>query len=513
MFESGNCKLNEQARHSSKIVHRTENAVQNMSANTISYALDTDVPIKYIGNMLDFIYQKYLLVQKQRFISISRFTENGEPTLEYDVMNAQAKHVMNVKIQGSNPLRISITPIIGETVTQQAIEEARQDVSIGVDYFEEQVRQSTLYFAWREGEEIVPEVVSNKEKKPLNRLFLETQILLFVVFTSVGLFLFVALESLEYGWLAPIAILAIQLVFVFYSNKFIERTADWRITLNNPSIHLLEYRLPIEEQESFKKNFPPDKLRNIKKEVYEQTILKKGEIDCQTTGEIFSKYGLACSPENLSAKKVNVYQLVEKTRQKFAFPMPKIVVSNTMLPNAAASGPSPSRGTVLITTGLLAQLNEDEIISVLGHEFGHLRGRDPLLLFGLMSAEFLFRFYVLLALIPWLFTSLLFFVYFWAVMTLIFFIAKFFEARADLISAMVIRQPQILAEALEKIGFKRLLFERVPSYRIQEWTSLDPHPPIYFRVDRLRKLKDTTNIRYPLARSAREVTMGFIKSI
>ena len=184
-----------------------------------------------------------------------------------------------------------------------------------------------------------------------------------------------------------------------------------------------------------------------------------------------------------------------------------------MLPNAAASGPSPSRGTVLITTGLLAQLNEDEIISVLGHEFGHLKGRDPLALFGLMSTEFLFRFYVLLPFVPLIFNSLLFLVYFWAVMTLIFFIAKFFEARADLTSAIVIHQPKILAEALEKIGFKRLLYERVPSFRIQEWTSLDPHPPIYFRVDRLRKLQDTTHIKHPLFQSAKEVTRGFIDSI
>jgi len=483
-----------------------------MFDNTVSYILETEVPNNYIGNMLDFIYQKYLLVQKQRFVNISRSTQNGESTLNYDVINRQAKRSLSVTVSGSNPLRIQITPL-SEPVSAEALEEARQDVVIGVDYFEEQVRQNTLYFAWREGEEIVPEVVSTKEKKPINRLFLETQILLFVVFTTVGLFLFIFLYSLSYGWIAPIAILAIQLVFVFYSNKFIERTADWHITRDNPSIHLLEYRVPLGQQESFKKNYPPDKLKSIKKEIYEQTILKKGEIDCQTTGQIFNKYGLECGPENLSAKKVNIYELVEKTRQKFGFPMPKIVVSNTMLPNAAASGPSPSRGTVLITTGLLAQLNEDEIIGVLGHEFGHLKGRDPLLLFGLMSAEFLFRFYVLLPLFTFLFTSLLFIVYFWAVMTLIFFIAKFFEARADLTSAIVIRQPQTLADALEKIGFKRLLFERVPSYRIQEWTSLDPHPPIYFRVDRLRKLQDTTKIRYPLFQSAKEVTRGFINSI
>jgi heat shock protein HtpX len=483
-----------------------------MFDNSVSFVLETEVPNNYIGNMLDFIYQKYLLAQKKRFINISRSTENGESALNYDVIDRQSKRSLSVTVNGSNPLRIKITPV-SEGVTEQAIEEARQDVAIGVDYFEEQIRQNTLYFAWREGEEIVPEVVSSKEKRPINRLFLETQILLFVVFTTVGLFLFLFLYSLSYGWIAPIAVLAIQLVFVFYSNRFIERMADWRITRDNPSIHLLEYRVPLGQQESFRKNYPPDKLKSIKKEVYEQTILKKGEIDCGTTGQIFNKYGLECSPENLSAKKVNIYELVEKTRQKFGFPMPRVVVSNTMLPNAAASGPSPSRGTVLITTGLLAQLNEDEIISVLGHEFGHLKGRDPLLLFGLMSAEFLFRFYVLLPLFTFLFTTLLFLVYFWAVMTLIFFIAKFFEARADLTSAIVIRQPRVLADALEKIGFKRLLFERVPSYRIQEWISLDPHPPIYFRVDRLRKLQDTTNIRNPLFQSAKEVTRGFINSI
>jgi heat shock protein HtpX len=98
-------------------------------------------------------------------------------------------------------------------------------------------------------------------------------------------------------------------------------------------------------------------------------------------------------------------------------------------------------------------------------------------------------------------------------MTVIYFIAKFFEARADLTSAMIIGHPEVLAEALEKIGFRRLMFERVPSYRVQEWISLDPHPPIYFRVNRLQKLGDTTRIRHPLLQSAREVTKGFFDSL
>ena len=126
-----------------------------------------------------------------------------------------------------------------------------------------------------------------------------------------------------------------------------------------------------------------------------------------------------------------------------------------------------------------------------------MKGHDPLALFGLTGAEFLFRFYVLLPFFPIVFTSLLFIVYFWVAMTLIYFIAKFFEARADLTSAIVVGQPQVLAEALGKIGFKRLLYERVPSYRIQEWISLDPHPPMYFRIHRLRKLGGNNECQAP----------------
>jgi heat shock protein HtpX len=308
--------------------------------------------------------------------------------------------------------------------------------------------------------------------------------------------------------------MAVQLVFVVYSPKVIERTGDWRITERNPTIHLLEYGLPFEEHDNFREKFPPDKIVEIKKEAYKETIAKHGEIDCETAGNVFRKYGFECKAENWSTRKVNVYELVKRAADRFNFPMPKIVVANTLVPNAAASGMSASHGVVLITTGLLVQLEEEEIDSVLGHEFGHLKGHDPLWLYGLMGSEFLFRFYVILAFFPIIFSSLLlFFVYFWAVMTLLYFVAKFFEARADLTSAMIVGKPQVLAKALEEIGFKKLLMERVPMYRIQEWLSFDPHPPIYFRVERLRKVGDAAKTKHPLRQSAKDVVRGFLDSL
>jgi heat shock protein HtpX len=479
-----------------------------MSSTPVSYSIDLEIPKTYARNLLDFIYQKYLLPQPQRFVDISRPEAEGNSSLVFSTVDQSGRRNLQVEIIASKPIEVNMKPV-SDTASEETVTQIRQDILIAVQMFEEKVRSNTLFFAWREGEKILPEQVSGKEKKSLNRLFLETQILLFIVFITIGFFLFPIL-----GLYAPIALMAIQFAFVFYSYKFIERTADWHITEDNPTIHLLEYSLPLEEQATFTEKYPKEKILQIKKEMYEQTISKNGEIDCETAGQVFKKHGLECSPENLSARRVNVYELVKKIAQKFGFPMPRIVVSNTMVPNAAASGPGPSRGVVLITTGLLAQLEEDEILSVLGHEFGHLKGRDPLLLYGLMGSEFLFRFYVVLAFFPIIFSSIfLFLVYFWAVMTLLFFIAKFFEARADLISAMVIGQPQILAKALEEIGFKRLLLERVPSYRIQEWISLDPHPPIYFRVERLKKLESAVTIQHPLARSAEDVTRGFFATL
>ena len=478
----------------------------------VSYKITPEIPPSYMQKLFDYIYTKYLLPQKQRFTNISRETSTQGDFLSYTIVNAQGKQLLKVEVKSGNPIELKLTPL-DPAVSPKVIEEAKQDIVISTQIFKENARKATVYFAWREGEEVVPEAYEKPEKS-FNRLFLETQVLFFIVFIVFGMVIFIALTAFypEAFWIAPLILIGIQFIFVFFSNNFIARTADWHITKDNPIIHFLEYYLPISEENDFKKKYSRDQLLAIKKEIYDEILAKQGEVDPEEAQKIFLKHGVPCQLENLKAKKVNVYELVKNIADRFRFPMPKIVVSNTMVPNAATSGPSPSRGLVLITTGLLVQLDENEILSVLGHEFGHLKGRDPLILYGLVSAEFLFRFYVLFPLFPLIFSTFLFFVYFWAVMVLIFFIAKFFEARADLVSAIMVGTPQVLAGSLEKIGFQRLLYERTPSFRVQEWLGLDPHPPIYFRVDRLEKLSPE-KIKHPLLQSIKDVIKGFIATL
>jgi heat shock protein HtpX len=476
-----------------------------------TFLVKSEVPASYMAKFFDFIHSQYLLPQKERFSNFVRQTSSEADTLSYTVSAVGGKQLLQVDAKSGTEIEVKVTPI-DAAVTKTQIEEAKQDIVIGLQMFEENARKATMFFAWREGEEIVPEEYT-KPAKSFNRLFLETQVIFFVVFIVFGTTIFITLAAIypESFWIAPLVLIAVQFVFVFFSNNFIGRTADWHITEANPTIHLLQLFLPIEEK-AFTEKLTREKLMAIKKEIYQEITATHGKIDSLMAQNIFAKYDIPVKIENLTTKKVNVYQIVKDIAERFKFPLPKIVVSNTMVPNAAASGPSPKRGLVLITTGLLVQLEESEVISVLGHEFGHLRGRDPLILYGLTSAEFLFRFYVLFPLAPILFSTFLFFVYFWGIMVVIFFIAKFFEARADLVSAMMIGQPTVLANSLEKIGFQRLLYERTPSFRVQEWLGLDPHPPIYFRVDRLAKLEPST-IKHPLLESIRDVFRGFLASL
>ena len=67
-------------------------------------------------------------------------------------------------------------------------------------------------------------------------------------------------------------------------------------------------------------------------------------------------------------------------------PKPRVGVADTPVPNAFATGRSPERSVVCVTTGILGMLTTEELEGVLAHELSHVAHRDVLVMTVASSA-------------------------------------------------------------------------------------------------------------------------------
>jgi heat shock protein HtpX len=75
-----------------------------------------------------------------------------------------------------------------------------------------------------------------------------------------------------------------------------------------------------------------------------------------------------------------LYGLVEALALGDGLPTPAVYVVDDPSPNAFATGLSPSRAAVTVTSGLLAVLDREELEAVLAHELSHIKNYDTRLL-------------------------------------------------------------------------------------------------------------------------------------
>jgi len=76
----------------------------------------------------------------------------------------------------------------------------------------------------------------------------------------------------------------------------------------------------------------------------------------------------------------DLHQQVAELAQRAGIPKPRVGISRLSLPNAFAFGRTQKDGRICITQGIRNLLSKDELKAVLGHEMGHLKHRDMMII-------------------------------------------------------------------------------------------------------------------------------------
>jgi len=233
-----------------------------------------------------------------------------------------------------------------------------------------------------------------------------------------------------------------------------------------------------------------------------------------------------------------LYNLVEEMRIASGLErMPDIYIIDDPALNAFATGRSPNKAALAVTSGLLQKLNRDELQGVIGHEIAHIKNRDVLLM---TMAGILLGTIVILA---WYATRIMFFSGMsgggrrssrsgggqgQAILVLVgvilmilapiaaqllyFAISRRREYLADASSALYTRYPDGLASALQKLATSDVQVRTAnkataPMYTINPFQKrgmsvenlTSTHPPIAERVRILRAMGGASYLDYERA--------------
>ena len=205
----------------------------------------------------------------------------------------------------------------------------------------------------------------------------------------------------------------------------------------------------------------------------------------------------------------DLYDMVDRLRQRAGLPMPRVAIAPHQQPNAFATGRNAENAVVCVTEGLMQLVNRDEAEGVIAHELGHIRNRDMLLqtISATMAGAItnLARFGMVansggrrgspLAPLAALMAPV-------AAMIIQFAISRSREFKADAAGAEISGKPLALASALEKLqtAARRIPMPIAPS--MAPLAQVNPlsafqggiaslfstHPPTAERVARLKQI-------------------------
>jgi heat shock protein HtpX len=73
-----------------------------------------------------------------------------------------------------------------------------------------------------------------------------------------------------------------------------------------------------------------------------------------------------------------LFEMVDRLRQRAGLPMPKVYVIPSDQANAFATGRNPKNSAVAVTNGIARMLTKEELEGVIAHELAHIQNRDIL---------------------------------------------------------------------------------------------------------------------------------------
>ncbi|HET7584509.1 MAG TPA: zinc metalloprotease HtpX [Gemmatimonadaceae bacterium] len=206
-----------------------------------------------------------------------------------------------------------------------------------------------------------------------------------------------------------------------------------------------------------------------------------------------------------------LYDMVDRLRQRAGLPMPTVAIAPHRQPNAFATGRDPEHAVVCVTQGILQTVSSEELEGVLAHELGHVRNHDMLLqtmaatIAGAISNLAYFGIFFgggrndrsnpIVALAMIILAPV-------AAMLIQFAISRQREFKADAAGAEITGRPLALASALQKLeaNAKRIPMRVSPAagslamvnpfsgQRIAFASLFSTHPPTEERVARLRAM-------------------------
>ena len=163
-----------------------------------------------------------------------------------------------------------------------------------------------------------------------------------------------------------------------------------------------------------------------------------------------------------------LHDMIDRLCALADMPKPRVGIADTELPNAFATGRSPERSVVVVTTGILKRLDAEELEGVLAHELSHVAHRDVLVMTFASSAGILAGMLTRGAqygaifgggrrdnnsggLPVWLVVLLVSLVTYAVSFVLLKLLSRYRELSADRAGAYLTMKPEALASALQKI--------------------------------------------------------------